>query len=289
MPPARSRGMILVPAVRRMQKISGDWREKGFSIGLVPTMGYLHEGHLSLIKKARRDCGRVVVSIFVNPLQFGPAEDFERYPRDLKRDRLLCQEAGVDALFVPSRKEMYPPDFQTHVEVEKLTQVLEGAARPGHFRGVSTVVAKLFAACLPDIAYFGQKDYQQAAVIRRMAADLNFPAKIVVCPTVRERSGLAASSRNSYLGEFERREAAVLYAALLRGAEVWKSKLPPDEVIRIVKDYIKSRSSFEVEYVEASDPQTLLPVREPGRPVVLSLAARLGKVRLIDNVLVKAH
>jgi len=281
--------MLQVPTVRRMQKRSRGWQTKGFIIGLVPTMGYLHEGHLSLIKRASKDCDRVIVSIFVNPLQFGPAEDFERYPRDMKQDRALCLNAGVDALFVPSGKEMYPADFQPYVEVEKASQGLEGAARPGHFRGVATVVAKLFNACLPDVAFFGQKDYQQAAVIRQMAADLNFPVKIVVCPTVREASGLAASSRNNYLGESERREAAVLYRALLRGAEKWKAKFPPEEVLRIVKDYIQSHSPFEVEYVEASDPKTLLPLREAGRPVVLSLAARLGKVRLIDNILVGAR
>jgi pantoate--beta-alanine ligase len=289
MPPARSKGMLSVPTIPRMHEIRRNWQKKGLTIGLVPTMGYLHEGHRALIKRASEDCDRVIVSIFVNPLQFGPAEDFERYPRNMKRDRALCLKAGVDALFVPAAKEMYPADFQTYIEVEKLAQGLEGAARPGHFRGVATVVAKLFCACLPDAAYFGQKDYQQAAVIRQMVADLNFPLKIVVCPTVRERSGLAVSSRNSYLGEAERREAAVLYQALLRGAEKWKAKFPPEEVLRIVVDYIKNRSRFEVEYVEASDPKTLLPMREPGRPVVLSLAARLGKVRLIDNVLVGAR
>jgi pantoate--beta-alanine ligase len=272
-----------------MQKQSRDWQKKGLVIGLVPTMGYLHEGHLSLIKRASKDCDRVIVSIFVNRLQFGPSEDFGSYPRDMKRDRSLCSKAGVDALFVPAAKAMYPAGFQSYVEVEKLAQGLEGMARPGHFRGVATVVAKLLNACLPDVAFFGQKDYQQAAVIRQLAADLNFPVKIVVCPTVRERSGLAASSRNSYLDEPERREAAVLYEALVRGSEKWKAKFPPEEVIRIVKDYIRSHSNWEVEYVEASDPKTLLPVREPGRPAVLSLAARLGKVRLVDNILVGAR
>ncbi len=272
-----------------MQKLCRNWQKKGLVVGLVPTMGYLHEGHLSLIKKARKRCDRVIVSIFVNPLQFGPAEDFERYPRDMKRDRSLCLKAGVDTLFLPSVREMYSSDFQTYIDVEKLAGVLEGAARPGHFRGMATVVTKLFNACLPDIAFFGQKDYQQATVIRQMAVDLNFPLKIVVCPTVRERSGLAASSRNSYLGESERREAAILHQALVRGAEKWKAKFPPEEVIRIVKDYIRSHSSLEVEYVEVSDPKTLLPVREPGHPVVLSLAVRLGKVRLIDNILVRAR
>ncbi len=281
--------MLLVPTVRRMKKLSRNWQAKGLTVGLVPTMGYLHEGHLSLIKGASKDCDRVVVSIFVNPLQFGTAEDFERYPRDIKRDRSLCLKAGADVLFVPLAKEMYPPDFQSHVEVEKLAEGLEGAARPGHFRGVATVVAKLFNACLPNAAYFGQKDYQQARVIKQMVSDLNFPVKVVVCPTVRERSGLAASSRNRYLGKSERREATVLYQALARGAEKWKAKFPPEEVIRIVKDYIRSLSSLEVEYVEISDPKTLLPVREAGRPAILSLAARLGKVRLIDNILVGAR
>ncbi|HXF49978.1 MAG TPA: pantoate--beta-alanine ligase [Verrucomicrobiae bacterium] len=280
--------MRQVPTVLRMQALSRSWRKKGLTVGLVPTMGYLHEGHLSLIKRASQDCDRVIVSVFVNPLQFGPTEDFARYPRDMKRDRALCLKAGVDALFIPSAKEMYPAGFQTSIEVEKLSQGLEGAARPGHFRGVATVVAKLFNACLPDVAYFGQKDYQQSAVIKQMVFDLNFPVKIVVCPTVRESSGLAASSRNRYLSEIERREAAVLHRALERGAEKWKAKFPPEEVLRIVQDYIRSHSNFEVEYVEASDPKTLLPVRESGRPAVLSLAARSGKVRLIDNVLVGA-
>ncbi len=269
-----------------MQATSRNWQKKGLVIGLVPTMGYLHEGHLSLIKKAVKGCDRLIVSIFVNPLQFGPSEDFENYPRDMKRDRALCLKAGVDVLFVPFGKEIYPVDFQTCVEVEKLSQGLDGAVRPGHFRGVVTVVAKLFNACLPDAAFFGQKDYQQAAVIKRMAADLNFPVKIVVCPTVRERSGLAASSRNGYLDESERREAAVLYRALQLGAEKWKAQVPVEEVIRIMRDYIRNHSNFEIDYVLASDPKTLLPVREPGYPVVLSLAARLGKVRLIDNILI---
>lgn len=272
-----------------MQLLSQSWQKKGEFVGLVPTMGYLHEGHLSLIKRACKVCDRVIVSIFVNPLQFGPAEDFERYPRDMKRDRALCSKAGVDALFIPSAKEMYPAGFQSYVEVEKLSQGLEGAARPSHFRGVATVVAKLFNACLPDVAFFGQKDYQQAAVIKQMAADLNFPLKIVVCPTVRERSGLAASSRNSYLGETERKEAAVLYQALQRGAEKWKAQFSPEEVIRIVRDYIANHSHFEIDYVQISDPKTLLSVREAGRSVVLSLAAWRGKVRLIDNILVGAR
>lgn len=269
-----------------MQAESRNWLKKGLSVGLVPTMGFLHEGHLSLVKKAVKSCDRVIVSIFVNSLQFGPSEDFERYPRDMKRDRALCLKTGVDALFVPSGEEIYPADFQSYIDVEKLSQELEGAARPGHFRGVATVVAKLFNACLPQVAFFGQKDYQQAVVVKQMVADLNFPVKIVVCPTVRERSGLAASSRNSYLGESERREAAVLYRALQLGAEKWKAKAPVEEVIRIMRDYIRNHSNVEIDYVLASDPKTLLPVLEPGRPVVLSLAARLGKVRLIDNILV---
>ena len=252
-------------------------------------MGYLHEGHLALIKKATKSCDRVILSIFVNPLQFGPAEDYKRYPRDIKRDRVLCLKAGVDALFTPSAKEMYPSDFQTYVELEKVTRGLEGAVRPGHFRGVATVVAKLFNACIPKVAFFGQKDYQQATVIKQMVADLNFPIKILVCPTVREASGLAASSRNGYLGEPERKEASVLYRALQLGTEKWRAKVPAVEVIRIVRDYIKNHSSFEIDYIEASDPKTLEPVRETGGPVVLSLAARLGKVRLIDNTLVGAR
>lgn len=272
-----------------MQRKSRDWRKKSLLVGLVPTMGYLHEGHLSLVKKAKKDCDRVIVSIFVNPLQFGPGEDFTRYPRDLKRDRSLCLKAGADVLFTPSEKEMYPTDFQTYVEVEKVTQSLEGAARPGHLRGVATVVAKLFNACLPDAAYFGQKDFQQAMVIKQMVRDLNFPLKVVVCPTVREASGLAASSRNSYLSGPEREAAGVLYQALQMGAKKLAAKLPVEEALAEVRGLIASRSGFEVEYVEASDPVTLEPVRDPGCPMVLFLVARLGKVRLIDNVLVNAR
>ncbi len=281
--------MLQISTIRQMRKKSRDWRKKSLTIGFVPTMGYLHEGHLSLMKKARKDCDRVTVSIFVNPLQFGPAEDFARYPRDLKRDRALCSKAGVDVLYIPSEKEMYPPDFQTGVEVEKAAKGLEGAARPGHFRGVCTVVAKLFNACLPDAAYFGQKDYQQAVVIQQMARDLGFPLKIVVCPTVRESSGLAASSRNSYLSDTERKEAAILYQALQLGAKKLTSGAPVEEALAEVRGLIASRSGFAIEYVEASDPKTLEPVREVGKPVVLSLVAKLGKVRLMDNILVNAR
>ena len=281
--------MFEISTVRQMQKLSRSWQKKGQTVGLVPTMGYLHEGHLSLIKKAGRLCGRVIVSIFVNPLQFGPTEDFARYPRDMKRDRALCLKAGVDVLFVPSEKEMYPEDFQTFIDAEKVGRGLEGSARPGHFRGVATVVAKLFCACLPDVAYFGQKDYQQAAVIKQMVKDLNFPLKIVVCPTVREASGLAASSRNDYLSDAERREAAVLYQALKLGAAKLTAQAPVEEALAEVRGLIASRSGFEIEYAEASDPKTLAPVREPGKPVVLSLAVKLGKVRLIDNILVNGR
>ena len=272
-----------------MQKKSRDWHKKGLSVGFVPTMGYLHEGHLALVKRAKKDCGRVIVSIFVNPLQFGPSEDFTRYPRNIKRDHEICSKAGVDVLFIPPEKEMYPPDFQTCVEVEKAAQGLEGAARPRHFRGVATVVAKLFNACLPDVAFFGQKDYQQAVVIKQMVRDLNFHMKIMVCPTVREPNGLAASSRNSYLTELERKEAAVLYQALKLGAEKLAAKLPVEEALAEVRGLIASCSGFAIEYVEASDPKTLEPVREVGKPAVLSLAAKLGKVRLIDNILVGAR
>lgn len=281
--------MLKISAIRQMQKKCREWRNKGLTIGFVPTMGYLHEGHLSLVKMAKRECDRVIVSIFVNPLQFGPSEDLAHYPRDMKRDRALCLESGVDVLFVPSEKEMYPPDFQTYVEAEKVMQGLEGAARPGHFRGVATVVAKLFNACLPDIALFGQKDYQQVVVIEQMVRDLNFPLKIVICPTLREPSGLAASSRNIYLSEPERKEAVVLYQALQLGAEKLAKRIPVEEALAEVRGFIASRSSFEIEYVEASDPKTLEPVREPGKPMVLSLAARLGKVRLIDNILVNGR
>jgi pantoate--beta-alanine ligase len=258
------------------------------SIGLVPTMGSLHEGHLSLLRAARAECDVVVISLFVNPAQFGPGEDLDRYPRDEERDVELAAEAGVDVVYAPAVEEVYPEGFSTHVAVEGLTEVLCGdpARRgPEHFRGVATVVAKLFNAVGPDVAYFGQKDAQQAAVIRRMARDLDFPVRIEVLPTVREPDGLALSSRNAYLGAEDRERAAALSRALRaveRGAAAGSLAAGIEAGRRELKD-----AGVEPEYLEARDAEDLAPVAElNGRPVLVAVAARVGGARLIDNVVI---
>jgi len=213
--------MEVIQKPEEMQKRSLELRSQGKTIGFVPTMGYFHEGHLSLMRRARQECDVVVVSIYVNPLQFGPREDFNRYPRDLQRDLKMAEEVGVDIVFAPKDEDMYPEGYQTFVEVTELTRSLEGFYRPGHFRGVTTVVAKLFNIVLPHKAYFGEKDFQQLRVVQRMVRDLNFPVEIVPCPTVRETDGLAMSSRNTYLNTEERRAATVLYRALKAADELF--------------------------------------------------------------------
>ncbi len=256
------------------------------TVGFVPTMGYLHEGHLSLVRRAAEECDHVIVSIYVNPTQFGPSEDFEAYPRDLERDMSLLEPLGVDIVFAPTDDEMYPPGFQTYVEVTELTKVLEGASRQGHFRGVTTVVAKLFNMVQPDKAYFGQKDAQQAIVIRRMVADLNFPLEIVVCPTVREPDGLAMSSRNTYLTP-EQREAAPDKARALSAAEkaYMDGERSSGRLREIMLDVLNSEPLAEVEYVSVADNETLQELDGPiEKPVLLSMAVRIGKTRLIDNI-----
>jgi pantoate--beta-alanine ligase len=265
-------------------------RRQGRSIGLVPTMGSLHEGHLSLLRAARAECDVVVMSLFVNPTQFGPGEDLDRYPRDEERDLSLAAEAGVDFVFAPEAAEVYPEGFATAVEVGgQLTSVLEGdpAHRgAGHFRGVTTVVAKLFNVVQPDIAYFGQKDAQQAAVISRMVADLDFPLRIEVLPTVREADGLALSSRNAYLEPADRERAAAISRAL---AAVERAALAGSlsEGLEAARRELRD-AGIEPEYLEARDAESLEPVSEPhGRPVLVAVAARVGGARLIDNVLIR--
>jgi len=261
-------------------------RRAGKSIGLVPTMGYLHEGHLSLIRRARAECDFVVVSIFVNPLQFGPQEDYNTYPRDLNRDTRLAAEAGADVIFHPTPEEMYPAGFQTHVEVEKLSQGLCGAFRPGHFRGVATVVTKLFNIVGPDRAYFGEKDAQQLAIIRRMVRDLNLDVEIVPMPIVRESDGLALSSRNTYLSPAERRAATVLYRALVYGRDLIAAG--ERDGLR-VRDAVRRTLESEplvsrIDYVAVVDPDTLEEKTTLSGSVMLAVAAYIGKVRLIDNI-----
>ena len=254
------------------------------TIGFVPTMGYLHEGHVSLARRARQECGGVIASIFVNPTQFGPTEDLSKYPRDLKRDLQLLEAAGVDLVWTPTNEEMYLPGFSTWVEVEGLTRPLEGAARPDHFRGVTTVVTKLFNAVQPQKAYFGQKDAQQAAVIRKMTRDLNFPIEIVVCPTVREPDGLAMSSRNSYLSPEERTAAPILFRALTTAKSAYENgERNADALRKTMSDVLASEPLANQQYVSCADYDTLEELTTVTDKSLLSMAVFIGKTRLIDN------
>ena len=254
-------------------------------LGLVPTMGYLHAGHLSLARRAREECRSVAVSIFVNPTQFGPNEDLSTYPRDLERDLQMLDSVGVDLVWAPTAEVMYPPGYQTWVEVEEVTRPLEGAQRPGHFRGVTTVVTKLFNAVGPQRAYFGQKDAQQAAVIRRMTADLDFPIEIVVCPTVREPDGLAMSSRNVYLDPEQRRAATVLYRALgAAGAAYERGEREAGRLRDIVKETVAGEPLAELQYVSCADYASLQELERVTGKALLSMAVLFGNTRLIDNL-----
>lgn len=256
-------------------------------VGVVPTMGALHAGHLALVERARMEMDGVLVTVFVNPTQFAAHEDLARYPRDLPHDLALLRAAGVDAVFAPSAEVMYPPAFQTWVQVEGVSQGLEGERRPGHFRGVATVVAKLFNLCQPHAAYFGQKDAQQVVVIKQMVRDLNFPVEIVVCPTVREADGLAMSSRNVYLDADQRRAAGVVYRALRAAAADYEvGERRPDALRRAMLATVAEEPSVTLEYASAADARTLRELDKPAtEPILLSLAVRLGTTRLIDNLL----
>jgi len=255
------------------------------TVGLVPTMGYLHEGHLSLVRRARADCDHVVVSIFVNPAQFGPQEDLSNYPRDLERDLSLLEPLGVDLVWMPTAGLMYPPGYQTWVEVEAITRPLEGAMRPGHFRGVTTVVAKLFNGVQPQRAYFGQKDAQQAAVLRQMTRDLNFPIQVVICPIVREPDGLAMSSRNVYLDPEQRKAATVLSRSLHAAKAMYENGERDAETLRgKMKEVLAGEPLADVQYVSCADYDTLEELKTVDRKALLSLAVFLGKTRLIDNI-----
>jgi pantoate--beta-alanine ligase len=253
-------------------------------VGLVPTMGYLHEGHLSLVRRAREDCEHVIVSIFVNPTQFGPSEDLAKYPRDLERDLSLLEPLGTHLGWMPTAEMMYPDGFQTWVDVEAMTRPLEGAMRPGHFRGVATVVAKLFNAVQPHKAYFGQKDAQQAAVIRQMTRDLNFPIEIVVCPIVREPDGLAMSSRNVYLDPEQRKAATVLYRSLTAAKEAYdQGERDAETLRRKMKEVLASEPLAQVQYVSCADYDTLEELDTLQGKALLSMAVFVGKTRMIDN------
>ena len=254
------------------------------TVGLVPTMGYLHEGHLSLIRRAKEECNHIIVSIFVNPAQFGPKEDLSKYPRDLDRDLSLIEPLGTDLVWMPTAEIMYPQGYQTWVEVEAMTRPLEGAMRPGHFRGVTTVVAKLFTGVQPHKAYFGQKDAQQAAVIRQMVRDLNFPIEIVVCPIVREPDGLAMSSRNVYLEPEERKAATVLYRSLSAARTAYyKGEHDAGKLRQIMKEVIADEPLAQMQYVSCADYDTLQELETVAGKTLLSMAVYVGKTRLIDN------
>jgi pantoate--beta-alanine ligase len=256
-------------------------------LGFVPTMGYLHEGHLALVRQARAENSSVVVSIFVNPTQFGPHEDFDRYPRDPKRDLALLEKEGVDVVFMPSVGEMYPPEFNSWVEVGKIAQRLEGASRPGHFRGVATVVARLFDIVQPNRAYFGQKDAQQLIVIKKMVAELKMNLEVVAVPTVREPNGLAMSSRNTYLNPEERKAAVVLYQALGLAQRLFSGGEKDANLIRRqMKELIQKQPLAEIDYISIADVETLDELDEVKPPALVSLAVKIGKTRLIDNVVI---
>lgn len=279
--------MRVIQSLTEMQDAAASWRRDGKLIGLVPTMGYFHEGHLSLMRRARTECERVAVSVFVNPVQFGPKEDLATYPRDFDRDCRLARDEDADALFVPSAGDMYPAGYATYVEVEGMSHILCGASRPGHFRGVATVVLKLFHIAMPDRAYFGMKDYQQTVVIQRMAADLNANVRIVRCETVRESDGLAMSSRNVRLSPEERRAAPVLYRALCRGRKLIGEGVTGSSELRdCMLRVLATEPSVELDYLELSDASTLEPASTIAGPTVIAVAARVGRIRLIDNVLV---
>jgi pantoate--beta-alanine ligase len=277
--------MKVVDTIAEMKKLRAKVAEP---VGFVPTMGYLHDGHLSLVKQAKEENSTVITSIFVNPTQFGPSEDFESYPRDFPRDLAMLDERGVEFVFMPSTKEMYPEGYNTWVDVDKVTERLEGASRPTHFRGVTTVVAKLFNILEPTRGYFGQKDAQQLIVIKKMVKDLNMNVEIVACPTVREPDGLAMSSRNKYLKLDERKAAAVLYQSLKLAQQLWSQDEKDTEKIRQkMTELIQGQPLAHIDYISIADNETLEELKEIKPPALVSLAVKIGKPRLIDNIVLE--
>lgn len=278
--------MEIISDVAQMRRMARDWREEGQKIALVPTMGYFHEGHLSLMRYGRETADKVVVSLFVNPTQFGPNEDLARYPRDLERDAAMAREVGVDVLYTPPGEAMYPPGYQTYVTVEELSRGLCGASRPGHFRGVATVVLKLLNQVQPDTAIFGEKDYQQLQVIRRLVADLNVPVEIIGRPIVREADGLAMSSRNTYLSPEERASALCLFRAIRAARElVLSGAKSRASVLEAVKGIITATPHTDIDYLSLVHPDTLKEIDAIDHEARLALAVRVGKTRLIDNTM----
>lgn len=281
--------MRVIETISDLKAIIRTQKNLGRVIGLVPTMGYLHEGHLSLVNMSRQNNDYTVMSIFVNPTQFGPNEDFDRYPRDLERDLKLAEAAGVDVVFAPSVKEMYPDGYKTYVNVEGITEVLCGKSRPGHFRGVTTIVTKLFNIVEPHRAYFGQKDAQQVAVIKKMVKDLNMNVEIITCPIVREEDGLAMSSRNVYLSPEERKSAVILSKSLMEAEELIKKEGETDakKIRKYIIDRIQTEKNAVIDYVEVVNADTLENVDEIKGRVLVALAVKFGSTRLIDNVIVE--
>ena len=278
--------MEIVKEIEKMTALSQKWHQAGKIIAFVPTMGYFHQGHLSLISEGKKQGDVLVVSLFVNPIQFGPKEDLAAYPRNLQRDASLAEKEGTDVLFVPEEKEMYPEGYQTYVEVTQLTKYLCGVSRPGHFKGVTTVVAKLFNIIRPHIAIFGLKDYQQYIVIKRMIRDLNYPIKIIGCPIVREPDGLAMSSRNVYLTSEQRTSALSLYKSLNIAQEmVNKGEKKAKTIIEAVTTFIQKHPYTKIDYVKLCDPETLEELEEIRGNALLALAVKVGKARLIDNTI----
>jgi pantoate--beta-alanine ligase len=281
--------MNLITKISEMREFSREAKEEGKTIGFVPTMGYLHEGHLSLVRAAKEECDRVVMSIYVNPMQFGPEEDLDKYPRDMERDKDLAEKEGIDVIFAPLSGEMYPGGYTTDVDVTgTITETLCGISRPGHFKGVTTIVAKLFNIVGPDKAYFGQKDAQQAVAVKRMVRDLNIPVEVRVMPTVREDDGLAMSSRNSYLSDDQRHQALGLFKAL----ESAKEMISAGEVSAIIikqklKSILEEGKDVRVDYVEVVDTDTLEPSDEVQDNTLIAVAAYVGDARLIDNIVIK--
>jgi pantoate--beta-alanine ligase len=280
--------MKVVDSVAGMKALARQWKKSGKRIGFVPTMGYLHEGHLNLVRESKKAADVTVVSIFVNPTQFGPREDFKKYPRDLEKDSAYLAQAGVDCLFHPDAADIYPPGYRTYVEVHGLQDRLCGRSRPGHFRGVATVVLKLFNIVGPDLAFFGAKDAQQVLIIDKMASDLDLDVEIVTCPIIREPDGLALSSRNAYLGPEERRAALVLSASL-REAEraIGAGERDAAGIIAGIRALIEAEPLARIDYVEAVDPSSLEPVGELRGDVLIALAVFVGSTRLIDNIRVQ--
>jgi pantoate--beta-alanine ligase len=282
----------IIKDIIQMQDITLNLKKENRIIGFVPTMGYLHEGHMSLINRAKKETGKVVISIFVNPIQFSPTEDFKKYPRDPDRDFKMSGEAGADYIFCPGEKEMYEKNFRTFVEVKKLEKIMCGNVRPGHFRGVCTVVLKLFNIVKPDLAYFGEKDYQQLVLIKKMSKDLNLPVEIIGCPIIRETDGLALSSRNKYLTHYERENAPVLYRSLKFAGDLISCKKEKDlkKIKNLsVEKLISNPAVAEVDYFDFRDPVSLEEIKkisDRGNHILIASAVKIGKTRLIDNIIV---